>query len=250
VRELTDGQTPVVTVPNGIDVRWAGSKPSRELATRLRRELGVGSSPIVMFVGSLVHWHNFPLLVTAMARVRRKVPNAVLVFVGDGPHRESILAEAKRLGIADALRITGQVSHPEVRDWLGIADAAVIPFSNQYRSPVKLFEYMALGLPIAAPRTPPIESVLTDGKDGILFDPEREELPAALIRLLTDRARAARLGAAAKRKVFEQFTWRHHAEQILSVLAEAEPRLRFKLRSRPSVASLPARSVLPATGPT
>jgi glycosyltransferase involved in cell wall biosynthesis len=244
VRELTEGRTPVVTVPNGIDVQWAASAPSREL----RSQLGIGSSPIVMFVGSLVHWHNFPLLVSAMATVRRTVPNAVLVFVGDGPHRDAILKEAERLGMGNAVRITGQVPHPEVRDWLAIADVAVIPFSNQYRSPVKLFEYMALGLPIAAPRTPPIESVLADGEEGLLFDPVPEELSSALVRLLTDRAHAMRLGNAARRKVFENFTWGHHADRILSVLGESEPRLRFKLHSRARPRSLPPRRSMPAVG--
>jgi glycosyltransferase involved in cell wall biosynthesis len=113
-----------------------------------------------------------------MAIVLQVVPSAVLVLVGDGPHRQTILEESARLGLGDALRITGQVSHPEVRDWLGIADVAVIPFSNQYRSPVKLFEYMALGLPIAAARTPPIESVVTDGAEGVLFEPAPKRWPA------------------------------------------------------------------------
>jgi glycosyltransferase involved in cell wall biosynthesis len=250
VIELTGGRTPVITVPNGIDPRWAEPPPARTLAMGLRSRLGIGSRPTVMFVGSLVHWHNFPLLLSAMADVRRQIPDAALVFVGDGPQRDAISTEAAQLGMADALRITGQVSHREVRDWLGIADVAVIPFSNQYRSPVKLFEYMALGLPIAAPRTPPIECVLEDGTEGILFEPAREQLSAALIRLLSDRRLATELGSAARRKALEHYTWRHHAEQILSALGEAEPRLRFKLRTRPSAPGLPAPTNLPAISRT
>jgi glycosyltransferase involved in cell wall biosynthesis len=227
VLELTDGSASVVTVPNGIDARWAASLPRPELVAGLRRQLGIGARPVIMFVGSLVHWHNFPLLMSAAAIVRQVMPSAVLVLVGDGPERRAIVEAAAQYGLQDALRITGYVSHPEVREWLGIADAAVIPFANQYRSPVKLFEYMALGLPIAAPRTAPIESVVADGREALLFEPAPEALARTLLTLLLGRDFATALGRAAKNKVFRELTWNHHARHILAKLEQRHPALRL-----------------------
>jgi glycosyltransferase involved in cell wall biosynthesis len=85
-----------------------------------------------------------------------------------------------------------------------------------YASPLKLFEYMALGCAIVAPDLPNIREVLTDGRDAVLFDPaDPGAFRAALDRLCRDGALRDRLGAAASRTIDERgFTWADNARRV------------------------------------
>jgi len=101
-------------------------------------------------------------------------------------------------------------------------DICVVPHSNAFRSPIKLFEYMARGRAIVAPRTEPIKAVVQHGQNGILFTPEQPaDLAAQLARLIGDPGERQRLGDAARRSVSEHHTWRRNAEAVLAALDRA-----------------------------
>jgi glycosyltransferase involved in cell wall biosynthesis len=95
-------------------------------------------------------------------------------------------------------------------------DACVIPHSNDYRSPIKLFEYMAQERPVLAPRTEPIEAVVEDGKEALLFTPlDSDSFRSSLSKLLDDKELRKSLGRNARRLIEERHTWRHNARQVL-----------------------------------
>jgi glycosyltransferase involved in cell wall biosynthesis len=216
---LLRGATRAVTVPNGVPERLLCAPDPREVAA-LRTTLGLGERKVVCFVGYLVPWHNFDLLLGAMAKVARAVPGCALLLIGDGPLRASLLARARALGILDVVRLIGEVPHKDVARYIALSDAAVIPQTNEYRSPIKLFEYMAAGRAVVAPRMPPIEAVVAHEQSALLFPPGDEAaLAAALTRVLTDTSLAATLGERARQVVRRQFTWEGHARRILSLAA-------------------------------
>jgi glycosyltransferase involved in cell wall biosynthesis len=97
-------------------------------------------------------------------------------------------------------------------------DVAVAPYprlADFHFSPLKLFEYMAVGKPLVASRYPDIASVVEDGAAGLLIEPgDVRELSAAIQRLLRDPELAARLGARARRTVAAAHTWRRNAEAV------------------------------------
>jgi glycosyltransferase involved in cell wall biosynthesis len=225
VGELTGGTVPVVTIPNGVSQPFIEAQPDAATAARLRADLDLGGRPVIAFIGGLVHWHNFDLLLETIAGARRSAPDAVLLIVGDGPERSAIEAKAAELGIADALRFAGRVSHLETARYVSLCDVAVVPQTNAYRSPIKLFEYMALGKPVVAPRMPPIEAVVEDGRTGLLFEPNQlEGFVQALTRALLDRPLAAEIGRRAREHVLQNFTWNGHAAHILELVTRHERR--------------------------
>ena len=96
-------------------------------------------------------------------------------------------------------------------------DICVVPHSNEYRSPIKLFESMARARAIVAPRTEPIAQVITDGVNGLLFDPQNPAtLRDALQRLIADPALRAQLGTAARATIRENHTWDRNAAAVLT----------------------------------
>lgn len=170
---------------------------------------------VVGFVGSIFPWHGLDALIDAFASMEDAGRACHLVIVGDGAPVPALRERAERRGVAPRVHFTGNVAPTEVRSWLAGMDVAVMPRSNWYGSPVKIFEYGAMGLPIVATRNGPISEVLTDGEDGILVGEELDELRAALVRLLGDPALAHSMGSAFRAKVLSRHTWTHNAEAAL-----------------------------------
>lgn len=174
---------------------------------------------VIGFVGWFVPWHRLDGLVEQFARVAAREPRLRLLLVGDGPLRDALAGQAIDLGIGELVIFTGSVPHAEIPAYLAALDIAVVPYSNEYRSPIKLFECMALARPVVAPRTEPIAEVIQHGENGFLFHPENpDELGDQLATLSSDPALRARLGARARIDVEQRHTWTHNARAALAGL--------------------------------
>ena len=179
----------------------------------------------VGFVGSLKPWHGLGTLVDAFARLHQTHPDTRLVVVGDGPERPRLAAQAADLGVSDAVLLTGSVPPDEVPGLLASMNAAVAPYPNLptfYFSPLKIFEYMAAGLPVVASRIGQIPEVIRDGVHGLLCAPgDAAAVAAALCRLKEDPDLGARLGRAARAHVVQHYTWNQVASRILHLAGVA-----------------------------
>lgn len=207
-----------VVVPNAIDPDDTAVDP--EVVARLRERLDLGERAVVGFVGTLMPWHGVDRLIEAVAGDPRLKRGAALLIVGDGAGRNALERLAAGVGIADRVRFVGSVGRDEVFAHIACMDIAVMPDSNWYGSPVKIFEYGALGRPIVAPDLGPLRDVMVDGEDGLLIEPSRDALAAALRCLIDDPARAAAMGRAFRAKVLEWHTWLSNARRILRCVEE------------------------------
>jgi glycosyltransferase involved in cell wall biosynthesis len=174
------------------------------------------------FLGTLKPWHDVRTLIGAIALLRSDtLPDARLVIIGDGPERARLEAEAGSLGIEGAVEFTGLV-HPErVPGELARLHAAVAPYPGSgpfYFSPLKLYEYMAAGLPAVASRVGDLPDMVSEGRTGLLYAPDDT---ADLARVLGELANApqlrARLGAAARDHVLRHHTWGQLAARVLEL---------------------------------
>ena len=86
-------------------------------------------------------------------------------------------------------------------------DIGVVPHSNEYRSPIKLFEYMGQGKAVVAPRTEPIEMVVNDGVNGLLFDSASKEVDSALAEL--DRREIEQRAALRRNPALDRQRFQH-----------------------------------------
>ncbi len=206
----------VFVIPNAVDDAAFGGAGADGAAVRAR--LGLDGKVVIGYVGAINHWRRLDLLLDAFADLSPRHPAAHLLLIGEGPDRAAIAEAARARGLADRVTFTGKVPHAHVAAHLAAIDVAVIPHSNAYGSPMKLFEYMAAGRLVVAPWLPPIVSVLGDGDGGVLFPPlDRTGLHDALDGLLGDPERRARLGARAREKVLAEYVWRRHAETIVAL---------------------------------
>lgn len=204
------------TVPNGVN---AGRFPE-DLAPSLPSDAFT-----VGFVGTLKPWHGLPVLVEAFDRMCREGENVRLLVVGDGPERERMEEELVRRGLSEAVHFTGAVGPEEVPGLLASMDVATAPYpvqANFYFSPLKVYEYMAAGVPVAASRVGQLEALISDGENGLLCEPgDASALADALNSLRGDDALRARVGKEARENVMKNHTWDAVAGRILE-LAGAE----------------------------
>jgi glycosyltransferase involved in cell wall biosynthesis len=141
------------------------------------------------------------------------------VVVGDGPDAAELSQLAEALGVASRLHMIGRVGHAEVAAYASGFDVALQTAAPAYASPLKLFEYLGLGLPVVAPDQPNIREVLADSENALLFRPgDQAAFQVALERICADAGLRARLGAAGRRTVEQRpFTWAHNAERVAAL---------------------------------
>ena len=189
---------------------------------------------VVIFAGAFRAWHGAPLLAEAVAKLERDgVCGVHAVFVGDGPERPRAEAAAASLG---RVTFAGALPYDAMPACLAAADIGVAPFDaaahpplqiDFYWSPLKVFEYMAAGLPVVAPRLPRLAALVEDGRDGLLYDPARADgLAEALRALLGNPERRQAKGRAARAHVERAYSWRAHFEQISPAITRLLPRQR------------------------
>jgi glycosyltransferase involved in cell wall biosynthesis len=179
----------------------------------------------VGFVGTLKPWHGLPTLVEAFARLHRAYPESRLLIVGEGPERSTMLAALAAHGLLKAAHFTGAVAHEAVPTLLAAMDVAVAPYPNLdecYFSPLKLFEYMAAGVPVVASRIGQIPEVIDDGVNGLLCPPgDASALAASLYVLRSDPAARKRLAENAREQVLRRHTWEAGARRICALAGRA-----------------------------
>ena len=194
------GRGKVVVVPNGVDPgRYAPAPPGE------RPTFTVG------FVGTLKPWHGLGTLAEGFAELHRHHPDARLLVVGDGPERPAFEARLCELGIRDAANLVGALPPAEVPAWLARMDVATAPYpphAGFYFSPLKVFEYLAAGLPLVASRIGQLEDLLEHGATCLFTEPgDPRSLADALTALRDDLGLRRALALAGRALVARDHTW-------------------------------------------
>lgn len=201
-----------VVVPNAPAAAQPADGFDRDTA---RDELGVGrGAPLVACVARLQAAKGIDDLIDAVATLRERVPELHVVVAGAGPEHERLAAHSRAAGADASVRLLG--ARADVGRILAAADVFCLP-SRHEGLPVSLLEGMAAGLPCVATRVGGVPELVRHGENGLLVEAAAPAaLAAALERVVSDRALAQRLGAAAQTTVEERFSLaaaaRRHAE--------------------------------------
>lgn len=201
----------ITVIPNGIDPeRFAGYEP----LTAAKARLGLQNFLVLGFTGFVRDWNALDRVIRYLARKGNE--HCMLLLVGDGPARPALEALAASLGVAERVRIVGVVGRDDIRHYVAAFDVALQPAANPYASPLKLFEYLALGRAIVAPAQPNLLEVLRDGENAVLFDPfSPDSLEAALDRLVHAPALRTALGQCAATLIESRdYTWAGNARRV------------------------------------
>lgn len=214
-------------VHNGIDPA-PGSDNDVDARGIARERLGVADDrPVVMQVARFHPVKDHATALRAWSIVHAQMPEAVLVFVGDGPERNNLEALTKRLELQDAVRFTGAIDN--ARELIPAADLCILSSLSEGLS-VTLLEAMAAGKPIVATDVGGNPEAVVNGETGLLAPPrDPEALAGCILQLLPNAPYTARvLGQAGRQRLLEHFTadrmHRAYADRYESIAATAPKR--------------------------
>lgn len=201
---------------NGINVHQFEQLPAQ---APTRAALGLDHKLVLGFTGFIRKWHGLDKVIAMLALDPPDSARHLLV-VGDGPEREALEQQAKRLNIAHRVKFTGVVERQEVPGYVALFDIALQPAVVAYASPLKLIEYLASGKAIVAPAQPNICELLTDGQNALLFDPAQpDSMPQTINRLCQDPALMERLQTNARATIgSKKLTWAENAQTIAGLI--------------------------------
>jgi glycosyltransferase involved in cell wall biosynthesis len=178
---------------------------------------------VVGFSGSMKAWHGLDTLLPAFRALQTHLPSAHLLVAGEGPLKAWVEGYAAGAGLTEAVTLTGWVGHDDLPALIARMDVATAPYpraEGHYFSPLKLYEYLAMGRPVVASRIGQTAQVL-DGTDAALLIPpgDPEALTAALLRVAQDAVLAARLARNAAREG-RRHDWADNARAVVALVAQ------------------------------
>jgi UDP-glucose:(heptosyl)LPS alpha-1,3-glucosyltransferase len=203
----------IQVIPNGVDLDTFHPRNVERDRKRVRRELGVGDRPLLLFVGYEFERKGLPLLLTALPRLQTS--DTHLVVVG-----RPLNAYAARL--LRALDITHHVHflgpRPEIAPYYAACDLFLFPTRYEPFGLV-IAEAMASGIPVLTTTVAGAADRIHHGENGIVIDPpvDATTLAALIDDLLADPRKRQAMGAAGRATAEKHWSWRAIARQVLDL---------------------------------
>ena len=198
----------IITSPDGVDLT---------LVNQVKDSYSDNNKvPHLLYIGSLHKWKGVQTLLEAMPYTSS---GHLHIAGGKQSEIETLKLVAQRLGISSRVTFIGYIAPKNRFQIIAKSDICLLPLSSmsiasKYTSPLKLFEYMAMGKPIISADLPSIREVITHKQNGFLVEPESPvKLGDAINQLISDKALQKSLGENAL-KDSESYTWINRANTL------------------------------------
>ena len=204
-------------LPNGVDIELFTSRP----CDHIKEKYGLEDSFVVGHVGVLREWLDLEPLFVAIRELASKI-NIKLLIVGGGAGYGKTVEMARDLGIMNHTIFTGTVPYSLVPGYISCMNVGVIPFKQDNVSnnslPLKLFEYMACGVPVVSTHVDAIEK--TFGQT-VRFVSNANEYVQEIMELYQDPNQGSRLGSEGRRIVEGEYQWAAISKKLEHILINA-----------------------------
>ena len=215
-------QSKLVRIAPGIDVEHFLPRSAEEL----RAQHGIGSRPTIISVGRLVHRKGQDRLIQALPAIKSKVPDALLVFIGEGPHREELDRLAKEHRVADDILFIGRIDYRDLPSYLSMGDIFAMPCRSRLAGleveglGIVYLEASACGLPVIAGDSGGAPDAVIPGETGFVVNGEDiDEISSRAVELLVNKDLRRTLGARGREWIVEEWNWKIWSEKFNKLLA-------------------------------
>ena len=182
-----------------------------------------GSKPSfnLVYHGTVDRMMGLDMVIAAVSQLRDRIPEIQMHIIGAGPHLDALVAEARRLGVEDRVQFSMK-SHPldmmpAILDKMDIGILAhEVNAATELMLPVKLLEYMAMGLPAVAPRLKTIRHYFDDDMVTYFEPGNIDSLTEALVKIYNDRS--GRKKQAERALAFlDRYGWEKHQQVLVNM---------------------------------
>jgi len=194
----------------------------------LREEYGISEDTFVIgYIGGMETFRRLPEVVGYFAKlVRAGSDDLHFLIVGDGTDMPAVRELIEDDSVKDRVKLVGWRPHSEVPGFLATFDIAIFPFTNAYCSPLKLFEYLAAGIPTIGPDTDAVREVFKDGVHLKMVKQDGSDFIGAVLELKNDTHLRNELSKKGQQLVLDEYTWKKNAERVVSHIQSMRERRR------------------------
>ncbi len=208
-----DQKKPAIMVENGVDCDHFD--PQRFSKHDAKIKLGLKNKIVIGYVGSFMPWHDLDTTIETLCLLRRIDSNYHLVLIGHGVEYKRIRKKVADKQLSQAVTFIDSVPHEQINEHLAAFDVALMTYpqiDSFYFSPLKMFEYLAMGLTVVATNIGQIGEIITQGMNGILVDsPTPENFADAIHSSISNNLK---IGSEARKLVKENYSWIKNATEI------------------------------------
>ena len=211
----------LIKIAPGIDTEHFVPSASDDL----RAVYGISDRPTLISVGRLVHRKGQDRLVEAMPQILKEVPNATLVFIGEGPHRKVLDALVSKLDLHESVKFIGRIQYSELPRYISMGDVFAMPSRSRLFGleveglGIVYLEASACGLPVIGGASGGAPDAVQHGITGYVVDGNNvKEIAARAIELLQDSELRARMGNSGRQWVVDEWRWQIWSEQFNKTL--------------------------------
>ncbi len=180
--------------------------------------------PVLTYIGAVTRHRGIDEILQALRKVLDCGCAVIFRIVGEGPHLDSIARQVKKLSLDDYVQIESYYPPDRVPEVVYECDIGIV---NHLRSehtettiPNKLFEYMALGLPVIASDVGPIRIIVEKEECGILVEPEDTNcLSEAIMKLCNSPELRKEMGKRGRTAVLDRYNWQQASRELLGVIS-------------------------------
>ena len=216
--------TEMVKIAPGIDTAHFIPQPD---AMQKRKELGLQDKKIIISVGRLVHRKGQDSLIQAMPAVLKKIPNAHLLLVGEGPYKKHLEKLVMRLSLKQNVTFAGRIMYDRLPSYLSAADLFAMPSRSRFFGleveglGIVYLEASACGIPVVAGNSGGAPDAVLEGVTGLCVDGTNiEQITGAIIEICRDAERASHMGAAGRNWIADQWRWDIWSKEFNALLVE------------------------------
>jgi len=216
--------TEMVKIAPGIDTAHFIPQPD---AMQKRKELGLQDKKIIISVGRLVHRKGQDNLIQAMPAVLKKIPNAHLLLVGEGPYRKHLEKLVMKSSLEQNVTFAGRIMYDKLPSYLSAADLFAMPSRSRFFGleveglGIVYLEASACGIPVVAGNSGGAPDAVLEGVTGLCVDGTNiEQITAAIVEICRDAERASHMGAAGRNWIVNQWRWEIWSKEFNALLVE------------------------------
>jgi phosphatidylinositol alpha-1,6-mannosyltransferase len=200
----------MVKIAPGIDVDHFSPQDS----TQLRKELKIDDKRVIVSVGRLVHRKGQDHLIQAMPEILKRVPDAHILMVGQGPYLSHLKKLVQELNLVDHVSFIGRIQYAQLPQYICAGDIFAMPSRSRFFGleveglGIVYLEASACGLPVIAGSSGGAPDAVLVGVTGMVVDGENnQEIAAGAIKLLQDLAGSKAMGLAGREWIIENWRW-------------------------------------------
>lgn len=209
----------IVVNPGPADL-FFDREPSDKIK-KLKSKLALEGKKVLLSVSRLEEGKGFPHLLHLLPEILKKIPNAVLIIIGDGPKKKLILDQIQKNNLQNCVRFMGNIPYMDLPIYYQAADVFILlthkDDNHEEGWGTVFLEAAASGLPVVAGRAGGVEEVVQNLQTGLVVDVNQEKgVVSAIVSLLLETDGARQMGQTGKQRAQTEFTWEKQLTKIVS----------------------------------